>query len=217
MLRLFNRVIVEMATTTVTPAKIRSSVCWFMCCAVMPPSSEPAAVATSSTIPSLKLMRCDPVRPADTVLDVPMTVVRLMAAATPIGIPMPSVRNGTRKIPPPIPRVEPRAPATVPAARMISTRIGVMTGIGGFNDTAPPTAVVLWLLGGSAHAGRHCGSQDDERPTVHPQIAVVPARPEAEQRSRLVPRAQRAIRRACERADDGRDRAAREGLQVFCP
>src|SRR4051812_44640246 len=160
-------------------------------------------------------MRRDPVRPADTVLDVPMTVVRLMAAATPIGIPMPSVRNGTRKIPPPIPRVDPRPPATVPAARMISTRIGVTTGIGGFNDTAAPTAVVLGLPGGSAHAGRHCRSKDDECPTIHPQVVVVPARPEAEQRSRLVPRAQRAIRRARERTDDGPDRTAREGLQVL--
>ena len=74
-------------------------------------------------------MRCEPVRPAETVLDVPMTVVRLMAAATPIGIPMPMVRNGTRKMPPPMPRVAPSPPATVPAARTMKTRKGVMIGI----------------------------------------------------------------------------------------
>ena len=48
----------------------------------MPPRKLPAAVATSSSMPSFMLISCWPVRPADTELDVAMTVVRLIAAAT---------------------------------------------------------------------------------------------------------------------------------------
>ena len=68
-----------------------------------PPSRLPAAVATSSTMPSRMLISCLPVRPADTELDVAITVVRLIAAAACSGKLSPRFRNGTRKMPPPMP------------------------------------------------------------------------------------------------------------------
>jgi hypothetical protein len=53
-----------------------------------------------------------------------MTVARLMAAADFSGNPRASVRNGTRKMPPPRPSAIPSAPATPPATKMVSVRLG---------------------------------------------------------------------------------------------
>src|SRR3954462_13024087 len=124
-----------------------------MNCAVPPPRKLPAAVATSSSIPSFMLIRCLPALPADTVLDVAMTVVRLIAAAALNGNPRPRLGNGTRKTPPPRPSSAPRLPATAPAAKMISTSEAVTTGI-----TASPCFVLrtsdFELSGLSEVAGR---------------------------------------------------------------
>src|SRR5262249_15154716 len=56
-----------------------------------------------------------PALPADTALDVAMTVMSPVAAATLKSIPSPALRNGTRKTPPPMPSSDPSAPATDPA------------------------------------------------------------------------------------------------------
>ena len=98
-------------------------------CAVTPPRKLPAAVATSSSIPSRMLISCLPARPADTVLDVAITVVRLIAAATVKGNPITRLRNGTRNTPPPSPSNAPRLPAMVPAAKMISASETLTAGI----------------------------------------------------------------------------------------
>ena len=63
-------------------------------CAVTPPSRLPPAVATSSSMPRRMLINCLPARPADTVLDVAMTVVRLIAAAVVIGKLEPEIEEG---------------------------------------------------------------------------------------------------------------------------
>ena len=78
-------------------------------CAVTPPSSPPAAVATSSTMPRRKLIRCRPVddAAAETDVDVAITAIRLTAAAALNGTPATSTRNGTRKTPPPMPSMAP--------------------------------------------------------------------------------------------------------------
>src|SRR5439155_1863826 len=52
-----------------------------------------------------------------------------IAAAIAIGNPRPRLRNGTRKMPPPSPSSAPVLPATAPAAKMISARVGVTAGI----------------------------------------------------------------------------------------
>ena len=98
-------------------------------CAVTPPRKLPAAVATSSSIPSFMLIRCLPARPADTVLDVAITVVRLIAAAAPKGKPSTRFRNGTRKTPPPRPSSAPSAPEATPTPKMIDASASVRTGI----------------------------------------------------------------------------------------
>ena len=61
------------------------------------------------------LISCLPARLADTELEVAMTVVRLIAAATLKGKPRTRLRNGTRKTPPPQP--EQRAKAAGRGAR----------------------------------------------------------------------------------------------------
>ena len=66
-------------------------------CAVTPPSRLPAAVATSSSIPSLMLISCLPRAPADTELDVAITVVRLIAAAAWNGKPITEVQERHQK------------------------------------------------------------------------------------------------------------------------
>ena len=71
-------------------------------------------------------MRFFPVVPAETALDVAMTVMRLVAIEISYGSPSPMFRKGTRKTPPPMPSSAPRAPATAPAAMTINTRTGVM-------------------------------------------------------------------------------------------
>ncbi len=81
-------------------------------------------------MPNRMLISCLPARPAETVLDVAITVVRLIAAAIVIGKLNPRLRNGTRKMPPPRPSSAPSAPATVPATKMISASAGVTGGNG---------------------------------------------------------------------------------------
>src|SRR3954454_13789075 len=125
------------ATITATRPNSRCRIDCDTNCAVTPPRKLPAAVATSSSIPSFMLISCLPARPADTVLDVAITVVRLIAAAALNGNPRPRLRNGTRKTPPPRPSSAPRLPATAPAAKMISTSDAVTTGI-----TASPCFVL---------------------------------------------------------------------------
>src|SRR5215475_1291614 len=99
-------------------------------CAVSPPSRLPATVATSSSIPSRKLMSCSPLRPAETELDVAMTVVRLIAAALRRGTPRATLSSGTRNTPPPMPRSAPTPPAAAPDTKMIAARANETTGIG---------------------------------------------------------------------------------------
>src|SRR5438105_4371668 len=94
----------------------------------MPPRKLPPAVATSSSMPSFILISCLPARPADTLLDVAITVVRLMAAAAVNGNPRTRFRNGTRKTPPPRPSSAPRLPETAPAAKMIAASEAVTIG-----------------------------------------------------------------------------------------
>src|SRR5262252_276990 len=98
-------------------------------CAVRPPSRLPATVATSSSIPSRKLMSCSPLRPADTELDVAMTVVRLIAAALRRGSPRATLSRGTRNTPPPMPRSAPTLPAAAPDTKMIAASANETTGI----------------------------------------------------------------------------------------
>ena len=78
--------------------------------------------------PSRMLISCLPARPADTVLDVAMTVVRLIAAAALNEKPRTSFRKGTRKTPPPSPRAMPRPPAMAPAAKIRTATPAVMGG-----------------------------------------------------------------------------------------
>ena len=81
-LRRCSRVSMMIATMAVTTPKSFCSVDCASICAVTPPSRLPAAVATSSSMPRRMLISCLPARAADTELDVAMTVVRLIAAAT---------------------------------------------------------------------------------------------------------------------------------------
>ncbi len=117
------------ATITATNPNSRCSTDCDTNWAVTPPRKLPAAVATSSSIPSFMLISCLPARPAETVLDVAMTVVRLIAAAALNGKPSTRLRKGTRNTPPPSPSSAPRPPAMVPAAKMISASVAVTTGI----------------------------------------------------------------------------------------
>jgi hypothetical protein len=75
------------------------------------------------------LISCWPARPADTELEVAITVVRLIAAAAVKGNPRTRLRNGTRNTPPPSPSSAPRPPDTAPTAKMISARVALTTGI----------------------------------------------------------------------------------------
>ena len=127
--RFFRRWMVTTAVSAVTMPKRICSVACDSSCAVMPPSTLPAAVATSSTIPSRKFIRRLPARPAVTVLDVAITVARLIAAATVIGKPSARFSSGTRNTPPPMPSEAPSPPATAPAAKMMAARSGVTTGM----------------------------------------------------------------------------------------
>src|SRR3954449_4575174 len=95
---------------------------------VVAAAMPPAADATSKTIPSRRLIRLRPAVPADTALDVAMTVTRLIAAATLKSMPRAAFRKGTRKTTPPIPSNEPRLPAAAPAAITIATTAGVTAG-----------------------------------------------------------------------------------------
>src|SRR6266850_37752 len=122
------------ATNAVTAPNTFWTVDCASICAVTPPSRLPPAVATSRTMPRRMLIKCLPVRPAETELDVAITVVRLIAAATVNGKLRPRLRNGTRNTPPPMPRRAPRPPATAPAAKMIRASAGVTIGI----RTKPP-------------------------------------------------------------------------------
>src|SRR3990172_7836976 len=106
-----------MVSTAIVAATTPNSFCRSACdtnWAVRPPSTPPAAVAISSTIPNRRLMRLLPAWPAVTALEVAMTAARLTAAAAPIGNPRPRLSSGTRN--------------TAPAAKMISARNGVTTG-----------------------------------------------------------------------------------------
>src|SRR4051812_10318769 len=117
------------ATITATKPNIFCSTDCDTNCAVTPPRKLPAAVATSSSIPSFRLISCLPARPADTVLEVAITVVRLIAAAAPNGNPRTRFRNGTRKTPPPSPSSAPSVPDAMPAPKMISASVAVTSGI----------------------------------------------------------------------------------------
>src|SRR5262249_48249459 len=77
-----------------------------------------------------RLISCSPLRPADTELDVAMTVARLMAAALRRGRPSATFRSGTRKTPPPMPRSAPTLPAAAPETKTIAARANETTGIG---------------------------------------------------------------------------------------
>src|SRR5687767_5775758 len=67
-------------------------------------------------MPSRRLINPRPAVVADTALDVAMTVVSEIPAASRNGRPTIRVRNGTRKAPPPIPSIAPNAPEIAPAA-----------------------------------------------------------------------------------------------------
>src|SRR5207253_10719655 len=81
-----------------------------------------------------------------------ITVERLIAAADFNGKPSASVRNGTRKMPPPSPRTTPSAPATAPAPKMTSAsgavRVGNALMIAG-GSCSTPCAEVLFGRGGA--------------------------------------------------------------------
>src|SRR5262249_24421799 len=94
----------------------------------------PAAVATSSDMPRRRLIKRWPARAADTELDVAITVVRLIAAATVIGRPSTRFRKGTTKMPPPRPSVAPKAPAATPAIRMTRVSPGVTAIKASYDD-----------------------------------------------------------------------------------
>src|SRR5262245_33007935 len=132
--------------TATSAATIPNNFCSTDCatnCAVRPPRKLPPAVATSSSIPSFMLISCLPARPAETLLDVAITVVRLIAAAAVNGKPSTRLRNGTRKTPPPSPSSAPRLPEITPAVKMIAASEAVTTGI---TRTRP--------AGGAASCGR---------------------------------------------------------------
>src|SRR4029078_1311688 len=75
----------------------------------------PTVDATSSSMPSRRLINRRPAVPEETALDVAITVIRLTARATPKSRPRPALRNGTRNTPPPMPSSDPSPPATAPA------------------------------------------------------------------------------------------------------
>src|SRR5215217_7233189 len=129
-----------------TPANSTRSVAGASIWAVMPPGRPPAAVATSSTIPSRRLISRRPAVAAETALEVAMTVVRLMAAAAWKGTPTTSTRKGTRNTPPPRPRRVPSRPATLPSAMVERMRTGVRAGI---------------VYGRDDRSGLACGEHDD--------------------------------------------------------
>ena len=114
------------AMTPVTNANQRNSVSSDRAWNVRPAATPPAADATSSSMPSRRLIRLRPAVLTDTTLDVAMTVIRLVATAILIGSPMTVLRNGTRKTPPPMPSSAPRPPATAPAAITTAMVSGVM-------------------------------------------------------------------------------------------
>src|SRR4051794_1815494 len=92
-------------------------------CSTKTPSVRPPIVdAISRSMPSRKLINCRPAVPADTALEVAMTVIRLTAAAILNSNPNPALRNGTRNTPPPRPRSDPMQPPTAPAAITASAR-----------------------------------------------------------------------------------------------
>src|SRR5438876_2609746 len=124
--------IVATATSALTKPNSFCRTAWDRNWAVNPPRMLPAAVATSRSMPNLKFIKCCPALPAVTVLDVAITVARLMPAATPIGSPSPRLRSGTRKMPPPRPSRAPRLPAAAPATKMISETKGVTCGTSHF-------------------------------------------------------------------------------------
>src|SRR5439155_3095737 len=68
------------------------------------------------------LMSRRPAVPADTALDVAITVIRLNAAAFLKSRPSAALRNGTRNTPPPMPSSAPSEPATAPAPMTDETR-----------------------------------------------------------------------------------------------
>src|SRR4051794_40216139 len=66
-------------------------------------------------MPSRRLIRLRPAVFADTALDVAITVIRPVAAATRKSKPSPALSRGTRKTPPPMPSSDPSQPAVAPA------------------------------------------------------------------------------------------------------
>ena len=90
-------------------------------------------------MPSRRLINWAPAWPAETVLDVAMTVQRLIAAAVRSGKPSARFRSGTRKTPPPRPSIEPIDPASAPDPKMIKTSDSVTEGIPD-GDYLSPTA-----------------------------------------------------------------------------
>ena len=111
-----------------TTAKPRSSATSEIRVTVIAAATPPAADATSSSIPRRRLIRLSPRVPADTALDVAMTVTRLIAAAVLKSRPSAALRNGTRNTPPPRPSSAPRHPARAPAPMTIATMAGVRIG-----------------------------------------------------------------------------------------
>src|SRR6187402_216179 len=81
-------------------------------------------------MPRRRLMRFRPAVPAETALDVAITVMRPVAAATLKSSPKPTCSSGTRNTPPPIPSSDPRPPAMAPAATTAAITLGCIISAG---------------------------------------------------------------------------------------
>src|SRR5262245_4712924 len=77
-------------------------------------------------MPSRRLIRFRPAVLAETALDVPITVIKLVATATLIGRPTTVLRKGTRNTPPPMPRSAAKPPARIPEIMTDAITRGVM-------------------------------------------------------------------------------------------
>src|SRR5436190_5107338 len=75
-------------------------------------------------MPSRRLIKLRPAVPADTALDVAITVIRPVAAATLKSRPRPAFSSGTRNTPPPMPSSDPSPPAIAPAATTAAMTVG---------------------------------------------------------------------------------------------
>src|SRR5262245_13688188 len=151
--RRFSRVIIVTAIADMVTPNSSCECRGSMKCAVIAPSRLPPAVATSSSMPRRRLITCSRLRAAETELDVAITVVKLIAAATGNENLRTRVRNGTRNTPPARPSSDPRPPANTPATKMAIASDAVTSGINAssFHDADGRDGIALLQRRHRAH------------------------------------------------------------------